>query len=172
MTAGDAIHPAALTIDQLVAQCRLDRTRRGGPGGQHRNKVETAVVATHLPTGVMAEANERRSQAQNRQQALFRLRVNLALEVRSAIAHGAPSELWRSRCRGGKIAVNPEHDDFPAMLAEALDAIAHAEFDVKLAAKSLGCSTTQLVRLLALEPRALGQVNRGRAEVGLLSLHG
>ena len=57
--------------------------RRSGPGGQHRNKVSTAVVITHRPTGVRAEANERRSQAENHREAVRRLRVRLAVEVRS-----------------------------------------------------------------------------------------
>ncbi|MCY2992774.1 MAG: peptide chain release factor-like protein [Planctomycetota bacterium] len=53
------IHPAALAIDQLLRECQIVRTRRSGPGGQHRNKVETAVVITHLPSGVKGEASER-----------------------------------------------------------------------------------------------------------------
>ena len=59
-------HPAATRAEQLLAECEVRRLRRSGPGGQHRNKVETAVALRHLPTGVQAEANERRSQAQNR----------------------------------------------------------------------------------------------------------
>ncbi|MFN5707736.1 MAG: peptide chain release factor family protein, partial [Planctomycetota bacterium] len=61
-----ASHPASLPEEKLLADCDVVRTRRGGPGGQHRNKVETAVVITHRPSGVSAEANERRSQAENR----------------------------------------------------------------------------------------------------------
>ena len=55
------MHPARLPIDELLADCEERRLRRGGPGGQHRNKVETAVELTHRPTSVAAEANERRS---------------------------------------------------------------------------------------------------------------
>ena len=58
----------------MIAECNVRRLRRSGPGGQHRNKVETAVSLHHLPTGVSAEASERRSQAQNHAMALFRLR--------------------------------------------------------------------------------------------------
>lgn len=156
-------HPASLGPQQLLAECRMRRLRRSGPGGQHRNKVETAVVLCHLPTGVQAEASERRSQAENRAAALFRLRVNLALEVRAdRSGQPVPGALWRSRCGGGRIGVNPSHQDFPALLAEALDVIAAAEADVKAAAARLGCSTSQLVRLLKKEPRAMALVNQWR----------
>src|SRR5262249_27924451 len=42
-------HPAARAPDALLAECEVRRTRRSGPGGQNRNKVETAVVLRHLP---------------------------------------------------------------------------------------------------------------------------
>lgn len=166
------IHYAALDPDALSRQCEFKTTRRSGPGGQNRNKVETAVILTHRPTGVVAEASERRSQHENRQQALFRLRLKLALEVRSPTetAPQQPSPLWRLRLRGGKIVVNPEHDDFPALLAEALDVLEAHDRDVKRAAEVLGCSSTQLVKLLAAEPRALIQLNADRARAGLRPL--
>ena len=72
-------HPAALSSEQLHARCHETRTRRSGPGGQHRNKVETAIVLLDPETGISAEAAERRSQAENRRVAIFRLRLNLAL---------------------------------------------------------------------------------------------
>jgi hypothetical protein len=162
-------HPAALPPDELLRQCETRRTRRSGPGGQHRNKVETAVVLTHAPTGVQAEANERRSQAENLRMALFRLRLNVALEVRHADA-AFPSELWQARCRGGRIAVSREHDDFPAILAEALDAIAACADDPRQAAERLGCTSSQLIKLLKDEPRALAAVNARRRAAGLHDL--
>jgi hypothetical protein len=159
-------HPAAIDPDRLAAECDFKTTRRSGPGGQNRNKVETAVILTHRPTGIVAEASERRSQGENRREALFRLRLRLALEIRTP-ADPAPSPRWASRLRGGRIVVSPEHDDFPALLAEALDVLAASDDDVKAAAAALGCSATQLVKLLAAEPRALGQVNARRAAMGL-----
>src|ERR1700693_6010716 len=130
------VHPAALPVEQLLADCELRRTRRSGPGGQHRNKVETAVSIEHRPTKLSAEASERRSQAENREMALFRLRMRLALEVRDGRAKPSSSrQLWLKRCRAGKIAVNSGHDDFPAILAEALDVVAECEYDMSAAAK-------------------------------------
>ncbi|MCX7427551.1 MAG: peptide chain release factor-like protein, partial [Planctomycetia bacterium] len=150
----NASHPASLPAPQLLASCRMQLLRRGGPGGQHRNKVETAVVLVHLPTGVRAEANERRSQAANRGAAVFRLRVSLALAVRRPVApDAAPSPLWRERCSpAGTIAIRPDHDDFPAMLAEALDTLAAVNDDLPHAAAILGSTASQLVKFLKKEP--------------------
>jgi hypothetical protein len=156
-------HPARLDSPTLLTQCKFSTTRRGGPGGQHRNKVETAVVLQHQPTGITAQAAERRSQAENRRLALFRLRVNLALAVRCPMPSPfAPSESWHSRCRGGQMSINPQHEDFPALLAEALDVLAACDFDALRAAGLLECTPTQLVKLLKLEARALDDVNQQR----------
>jgi len=66
-----------LPDEVLLAECREEFHTAGGPGGQHRNKAATAVRLTHLPTAVTVTATERRSQAQNRGQALTRLRERL-----------------------------------------------------------------------------------------------
>ena len=157
-------HPATVSPGQLLAECDVRRVRRSGPGGQHRNKVETAISLHHLPTGVRAEASERRSQAQNQTQALFRLRVNLALEVRRPCGPDyVPSPLWQSRCSGG-LKVSASNDDFPALLAEALDVLAASDADPKRAATALNSTPSQLIRLLKLDPRALALVNGWRRE--------
>ena len=158
------MHPAALPVDDLLKHCEIVRGRQGGPGGQHRNKVETAVEITHRPTGVTGQAGERRSQGENRRVAIFRLRVNLALQVRTGreLAAG-PSAMWQGRVRGGRIALNPEHADFPAMLAEALDVLDMVRYDLHKAAILLDCTASQLVRLFKDEPAALLQVNQQRS---------
>ncbi len=161
-------HPAALEPETLLKNCSERRVRRSGPGGQHRNKVETAVVLKHEPTGIEAEANERRSQAENRQVALFRLRVRLAVEFRTVRSPAAvPSELWRSRCSNGRVLVNPSHPDFPTLLAEALDVLAVCDFDHAAAAISLNCTGSQLVKLLKDERSAFERLNRERVARGM-----
>jgi hypothetical protein len=165
-------HPASLPLDALLGQCTMHRLRRSGPGGQHRNKVETAVQFIHESSGISAEANERRSQAQNRSVAVFRLRVNLAFAVRCAVDEASePSALWQSRLRGTRIEVSATHDDFPALLAEALDRLATCEADPQRAAGRLGTSSSQLVRFLSIEPRALALLNQWRADRDLRPLH-
>jgi hypothetical protein len=66
--------------------------------------------------------------------------------------------------------VNPEHDDFPALLAEALDVLAEAGHDPKRAAAELGCTATQLMRFLKEEPHALALINGERRRSGLHAL--
>lgn len=165
------IHPAALSQHELLDQCEMKQTRRSGPGGQRRNKTATAIVLTHRPTGLHAEANESRSQAENRKVALFRLRIQLAISVRKKrLDSGSPSPLWMSRCRGGRISVNPQHDDFPALLSEALDCLAANEMEMSAASGRLACTSSQLTKFLQLEPRAMLWVNTRRADLGLRKL--
>lgn len=160
------IHPAQLPVEQLLTDCRLVRTRRSGPGGQHRNKVETAVVVEHLPTGIKGEASERRSQLQNRQVAIQRLRVQLALMVRHSPS-GEPSAAWQQRVKSGRISVSTEHADYPALLAETLDVFNAHGFELSAPSAHLGVTASQLVKLLKTEHAALDQVNRERHSLGL-----
>jgi len=166
-----ALHPADLSETELLAECEVWRTRRGGPGGQHRNKVETAVVLEHLSTGIRAEANERRSQEQNRQMAIGRLRRLLAVQVRVARpAAEVPSSLWQSRTKNDRLSVSEEHADFAPLLAEALDVVATAEFDLTTAATQLRVSTSQLLKLIRTEFTALAWLNAQRQLKGLRPL--
>lgn len=161
------MHPAALPSDALLASCRETRTKRSGPGGQHRNKTETAVVLAHLPTGLTAEASERRSQAENRRMALWRLRLRLALEHRLPPDPGSPSTLWKARSRSGRLSVSPEHDDYPSLVAEALDRVVAVRGDASSAAEQLGVTATQLVRLFKKQPAAWTTLAACRRDHGL-----
>lgn len=164
-------HPATQELERLMRDCSIDRVRRSGPGGQHRNKVETGVVLIHTPTGVRVEATELRSQAENLQQAQKRLRLALAVQVRTDTSEEyQPSALWRSRCQGEKIVCSESHADFPALLAEALDLLARYGFDLKAAAETLGCTSSQLLKFVHKEPTAAVLFNAHRQSRGLKPL--
>ncbi len=161
-------HPATLGECELLAQCDVTRGRSSGPGGQHRNKVETKVTLCHGPSGVSAHAGERRSQGENRAVAIFRLRLALASGVRCQVAPGeVRTELWRSRCDvSGKVHCNPGHADYPALLALAMDVLHAGGWDPKKTSLRLCCSASQLVKLIKDDPHAWAILNAAREEAG------
>ena len=162
------IHPATIPAELLLRDCETRHERRRGPGGQHRNKTESAVVIRHLPTGIEGQAAERRSQFDNHRNAVKRLRLNLALAVRTdQLADKAPTDLWKSRCHEGKIGINADHDDFPTILTEALDVLSTRNAHLPGSAEQLGVTPSQLVKLLKKEPRAFQWLNVERRKHGL-----
>lgn len=165
----DPPHPSTIEEKALLAGSEMTFGRSSGPGGQHRNKVDTGVRIVHTASGVEARATERREQRVNRARAIFRLRMKLALKVRTATGRDThkTTKLWESRRQGTKLPINPKHKDYPALLAEALNVIVARKYDVAGAAGILGITMSQLTRLLRHEPHVLGQINQGREEVGL-----
>lgn len=162
-------HPATLEEAILLRDCEVEFGRASGPGGQNRNRRDTATTVTHVPTGIIGAATERRSQAQNRSRAIFRLRLKLASSVRSKTHHERhrASELWVQRRQGRSISVNPMHADYPALLAEALDVIVARRYDVAGAAGVMEVSMSQLAKLVRHNKRSFALINRGREDQGL-----
>jgi peptide chain release factor-like protein len=171
------MHPAQLDKDSLRKDCVLQRGRSSGPGGQHRNKVSTMVTLTHTPTSVHAQAGERRSPAANESVALRRLRLLLAVQVRTAPPktkglEELASELWRTR-RGKDrtISINANHWDYPSLLAEALNVLSDSLWDSHRAGIRMGVSQSQLLKLIKKHPPALAYWNEQRVKHGKRPLH-
>src|SRR5262249_32667019 len=74
-----------LSDAQLLDQCEVDTYRASGPGGQKRNKTNSAVRIRHPATGLLVIAEESRSQHENRARALRRLRKAFYLKIREEL---------------------------------------------------------------------------------------
>jgi peptide chain release factor 1 len=106
-----AVLPEADEISDVIinpAEIRLDTYRASGAGGQHINKTDSAVRITHLPTGIVVECQDDRSQHRNKAQAMSILAARirdaqireqqskLASDRRSLIGSGDRSERIRT----------------------------------------------------------------------------
>ena len=155
----------------LLADCDVDTYRASGPGGQKRNKTESAVRLRHKPSGLSVIAEESRSQAENRARALKRLREALALRLRQPVTEeGVPVAIRASIDKRGRLAVGRRDARYLPAAASVLDVLVTLEGSVADTASRLGITTGNLSAFLTADDALMAEANRIRAGLGLKPL--
>jgi hypothetical protein len=157
--------------DALIAQCEVDRYRASGPGGQHRNKTESAVRLRHKLSGVAAIGEDSRSQSENKLHAVRRLRSAIALAVREPVQLDsyAPSPRLAALLAGGTAPLGAKTrltGEYWAAMAELLDLLVVGDLEIGATAQRLGITTGALSKLLLHDEqvgRAVNDLRRSRS---------
>ena len=158
-----------LSDEALLAGCEFDRFRASGPGGQKRNVTDSAVRLRHRTSGLTAEANESRSQHENRARALNRLRREIALHLRAPLAPNARLQAL-PLALGGRNRLGTRDARFVVAVAEACDLLEAHGWALAESARAAGASTAALGRFLARTPWLLRAANEARRTRGLSPL--
>ena len=159
------------TDDALIAQCEVDRYRASGPGGQHRNKTESAVRLRHRATGVSAIGEDSRSQLENKLHAVRRLRSAISLDVREPVVLDdyAPSSRLAAFVAAGTAPLGARTrvtGEYWAAYAELLDLLVAGALEIAATAQRLGISTGALSKLILHDEqvgRAVNDLRRARS---------
>ncbi len=158
----------ALDDAALLRQCDVDAYRASGPGGQKRNKTSSAVRLRHPPSGLLVISEDSRSQHENKAKALKRLRRAIALEIRRELAspETPPEVLIAHRSAAGSIEISRRAEQYPFVIAAALDLLHAHHGRVQTAAAIIGISTSQLSKFIVDDDKLLAAANRIRAAHG------
>ena len=155
----------------LLAECDVDTYRASGPGGQKRNKTESAVRLRHRPSGLSVIAEESRSQHENRARALRRLRQMLALRLRQPVSgDGVPEAVQACIDKRGRLDVGRRDARYLPVAAAILDVFVTLNGGMADTAKRLGISTGNLSDFLTGDDDLMLEANRIRAGLGLRPL--
>jgi len=157
--------------ETLLGDCEVHTYRASGPGGQKRNKTESAVRIVHRPTGISVIATESRSQHENRLRALRRLHEALALRVRHPVAgEGVPEAIAGAIRRDGRLKLGRRDARYLPAAAAVLDVLQAAAGSVSDAAARLRLTTGNLSSFLTGDDALMTEANRIRTSFGLRSL--
>lgn len=160
----------ALDDKKLLAQCDVHTYRASGPGGQKRNKTDSAVRLRHRPTGIGAQGEESRSQHENKARALRRLRLAIALQQRDEVVPDTflvPPILTECVSGENKLCVGPRDVRYPRVVGIVFDVLEAMGGRMKPSAELLGITMGSLNKFISRDPKLWDAANRIRQRFGL-----
>jgi hypothetical protein len=157
-------HHLLASDDALLGECEVDRYRASGPGGQHRNKTESAIRLRHRLTGTTAIGEDSRSQSENKLHAVRRLRAAIALTVREPVRLDgfAPSPRLAAFVAAGTAPLGAKTrltGEYWAAIGELLDVLVANNLEIGTTAQLLGITTGALSKLLLHDDHVARTVN-------------
>lgn len=147
--------------ETLLRACSLQGYQGSGPGGQHRNKTNTGVLLRLAPFNLEIRCCEERSALRNREIALRRMRLALALHCREV-----PPPVPAFTFPGSNGRVQPTNPGYATFIADCLDRLQLAEGDVAPVAQVWALSSSALIRLFFADKAVLEAVQKIRAQHG------
>ncbi len=171
----------ALPPEELLKACKQARFQGSGPGGQKRNRVYSGIRLTHEASGLYVESDASRESRRNLEDALHRLRIELALSVLSEKGGKAKQpvttenqdQAWVIESTAAfqhpdfRTQASPSHVDFPILALRAIYFLNKYDGQIAAAAKSLNCTASALTRFLKLDKTVWTAARRIREAHGL-----
>ncbi len=170
----DAYRYLAQGEDELLKDCRQSRYQGSGPGGQKRNRVLSGIRLEHGPSGLQVSACEHREGGRNLEEAIRKLRLEMALQAEAGneAAGGASGSksagvMVETVWPAFRIPVNPRHREFPNIALVALQCLVEYHGEAGAAAERLGVSTSALIRFFKTDKNLLAKAQSVRRAFGL-----
>lgn len=158
---------------ELLRRCDVTTYRASGPGGQKRNKTDSAVRLRHRLSGLMVIATESRSQHENRKRAVRRLRERIAAEVRDPVVlddYRVPDALGGLLPGSAQPRPGLRTAGYVLAIKQLLDLFAAADCSVAATGRHLGLTTAAVSKLLLESAWAAKAANALRHARGLRPL--
>ena len=134
-----------LSDEHLQQHCSVETFKVPGPGGQKKNVTNSAVrIKLRHRVKIEGTASESRSQHQNKLKALTRLRLIIALKLRSEVSNTDLADLQKNNY----LLINPKNSIFPITTAILFDQLKLNAWDHQSLARDLNIGTNPLIRAL------------------------
>jgi len=147
------IHFLYLTDQELMELCIFDRFRANGPGGQKKNKTDSAVRIRHISSGLVGLSTESRSQHVNRIYALRRLRLKIALTLRNTDQDDRGDlEEFVQQTKKRSFKLNIRGPRYPIIVASLFDELSVNDWKISITAKKIGITSSALNKFLRSNP--------------------
>jgi hypothetical protein len=151
--------------ESLKRECRFEACRGTGPGGQKRNKTSSAARLTHIASGISAMDDVTRSQHKNLQNALWKLRLELAVNLPPDNPAPHPPTIPLEPVPGCNAKT------FAAWAGQLFDQFQIYAFEPSPVAAAYGCTPGRLLRLMGKNPAIWQHFAQCRQRRGLPPLH-